>query len=170
MSRDQKFFDMYSLVIGVIAAITLAVFVLASKMSALTQGDYTRDVAEYKDAVAAQIRPVGQVYLAGEEHASSAPTLETQAAPEPVATVMSGPQVYNKACNACHGPGIAGAPVLGDAAQWVERIAQGRDVLNRHAIEGYNGSAGVMPPKGGNAALSDAEVEAAVAFMVDESQ
>lgn len=170
MSRDQKFFDMYSLVIGVIAAITLAGFVLASKISVITQGVYTRDVAEYKDAVAAQIRPVGQVYLAGEEHASSAPTVETQAASKPVATVMSGPQVYNKACNACHGPGIAGAPVLGEAAQWLARIAQGRDVLNRHAIEGYTGPAGVMPPKGGNAALSDAEVEAAVDFMVGEVQ
>jgi len=51
LSRDQKFFDMYSLVIGVSAAILLAFLVLAMKMSDLTQGVYTRDVAEYQAAV-----------------------------------------------------------------------------------------------------------------------
>jgi cytochrome c5 len=83
---------------------------------------------------------------------------------------MSGPQVYNSACLACHGAGIGGAPVVGDSAQWVERIAQGSDTLTAHAIQGYSGSAGYMPPKGGRMDLSDAEVEAAVDYMVSEVQ
>ena len=170
MSRDQKFFDMYSLVIGVLAAVALAIFVLAMKMSDITQGVYTRDAAEYQQAVADRIRPVGQVYLPGEEHASSGPKVETPAAPEPVATAMSGPQVYNTACLACHGAGIGGAPVLGDAAQWVDRIAQGSDTLKTHAIQGYTGSAGYMPPKGGRMDLSDDEISAAVDYMVSEAQ
>ena len=61
---------MYSLVIGVLAAVALAIFVLAMKMSDLTQGVYTRDAAEYQQAVAERIRPVGQVYMPGEEQAS----------------------------------------------------------------------------------------------------
>lgn len=170
MSRDQKFFDMYSLVIGVLAAVALAILVLAMKMSDLTQGVYTRDTAEYQEAVASRIRPVGEVYLPGEQHASAAPTVETPTAPEPVATVMTGPQVYNSACSACHGAGIAGAPILGDPAQWVERLAQGTDVLKQHAVLGFAGAAGVMPPKGGRVDLSDAEVEAAVDFMISEVQ
>ena len=170
MSRDQKFFDMYSLVIGVLAVIALVIFVVAAKMTDLTQAVYTRDAAEYQAAVQERIRPVGQVYLPGEEHAAEAPTVETRAEPEPVATAMSGPQVYNTACLACHGAGIAGAPVLGDASQWADRIAQGGDVLKQHAVQGYSGSAGYMPPKGGRMDLSDAEVEAAVDYMVSEAQ
>lgn len=169
MSRDQKFFDMYSLVIGVLAVITLVILVLAMKMSDLTQAVYTRDAAEYREAVADRIRPVGEVYLPGEEQDSAAPNVEATATPEPVATAMSGPQVYNTACLACHGAGIGGAPILGDAAQWVERIAQGADTLRIHAIEGFSGSVGYMPPKGGRLDLSDEEIAAAVDYMVDES-
>ena len=76
----------------------------------------------------------------------------------------------SSACLACHGAGIGGAPILGDAAQWVERIAQGPDTLRIHALEGYTGSTGTMPPKGGRIDLSDAEIEAAVDYMVGEVQ
>lgn len=160
---------MYSIVIGALILVAVAIFVFSMKMSDLTQGVYTRDAAEYKAAVADRIRPVGQVYLAGEEHESSSPTVETPAEPPPVATAMSGPQVYNTACLVCHGAGIGGAPVLGDAAQWQDRIAQGAATLKEHAVQGYTGSAGYMPPKGGRLDLSDAEVEAAVDYMVGES-
>ena len=82
---------------------------------------------------------------------------------------MTGPQVYNTACLACHSAGVGGAPVVGDASQWTDRIALGIDVLKQHAIEGYTGSAGVMPAKGGRIDLSDDEVDNAVDYMVDES-
>lgn len=170
MSRDQKFFDMYSLVIGVLAAVALAILVLAMKMSDLTQGIYTRDTAEYQAAVAERIRPLSQVYLPGEEQEASLPTVETVAEPEPVAAALSGPQVYNSACLACHAAGVGGAPVLGDATVWEPRIAQGVDVLKQHAIEGYTGSSGYMPAKGGRMDLSDAEIADAVEYMVGESQ
>ena len=170
MSRDQKFFDMYSLVIGVLAAAALAILVLAMKISDLTQGVYTRDVGEYQAAVDERIRPFGQVYLPGEEQEAEGPTVETAEEPAPVAAALSGPQVYNTACLACHGAGIGGAPVLGDADAWTARIAQGIDVLNDHAINGYTGSVGYMPAKGGRVDLSDEEVAAAVDYMVAESQ
>ena len=170
MTRDQSFFDKYSLVIGALAAFAITLLVVSIKMSDLTQGVYTRDAAEYKAAVAERIRPVGQVYRSGEEHESSAPTVETPAEPEPVATAMSGPQVYNTACLACHGTGIGGAPILGDAAQWADRLAQGADTLKEHAVQGYTGSTGYMPPKGGRLDLADAEIEAAVDYMVGEAQ
>ena len=160
---------MYSLVIGALVVIALGIFVLATKMSDRTQGVYMRDTAEYQAAVAERIRPVGQVYMPGEEQAASAPVAETVEAPEPVATAMTGAQVYNMACNACHGTGAAGAPILGNAEQWSERISQGVDVLRKHAIEGFAGSVGVMPPKGGFMNLSDAEVSDAVDYMIEES-
>ena len=149
---------MYSLVIGVLAAVALAILVLAMKLSDLTQGVYTRDVGEYQAAVEERIRPVGQVYLPGEEHSASVPVVKADAEPEPVAAALTGPQVYNSACLACHSAGVAGAPVVGNAAAWAPRIAQGVAVLTKHAIEGYTGSAGYMPAKGGRTDLSDAEI------------
>lgn len=170
MSRDQKFFDMYSIVIGGLVILGLAFFIVSMKMADLTQGIYVRDGAEYQAAIYERIRPLGQVYLAGEEHASSSPTVDTPADPEPVATAMSGPQVYNSACIACHGTGIGGAPMVGDKAQWAQRIAQGADILTQHALQGFAGATGYMPEKGGRLDLSDAEIEAAVDYMVNESQ
>ena len=169
MSRDQKFFDMYSLVIGVLAAGALAILVLAMKISDLTQGVYTRDGDEYQAAVAERIRPFGEVYLPGEEHAAAGPTVAAAEEPAPVEAALSGPQVYNQACLACHGAGIGGAPILGDADAWTARIAQGMDVLKDHAINGYTGSVGYMPAKGGRVDLSDEEVAEAVEYMVEES-
>ena len=71
---------------------------------------------------------------------------------------------------ACHGAGIAGAPKTGDAAAWEARIAQGQETLEDHAINGYQGATGYMPAKGGFAFLSDEDVAAAVAYMVEESK
>ena len=170
MSRDQKFFDMYSLVIGVLAAFTVGILVLAMEMSERTQGVYIRDIDEYQAKVAERIRPVGQVYMPGEEQQAAAPTVATIEKPEPVATALTGEQVYNSACLACHGAGIGGAPKVGDVAAWAPRIAQGPDILNDHAINGFSGNAGYMPPKGGRVDLSDQEVSDAVAYMVGESQ
>jgi cytochrome c5 len=81
-----------------------------------------------------------------------------------------GKGVFDKTCTACHTAGVTGAPKPGDKADWAPRIAQGTEVLYKHAIEGFTGSKGTMPPKGGNAALSDAEVKAAVDFMVAQSR
>ena len=168
MSRDQKFFDLYSLVIGALAAIALVILIVAMRVSEMTQGTFTRESDEYQEATAERIRPFGQVYLPGEEQEASAPAIETAAEPPPVAAALSGPQVYNAACLACHGAGIGGAPVLGDAAAWGPRIEQGVDVLKDHAINGYTGDLGFMPAKGGRTDLSDEEVAAAVDYMVGE--
>ena len=81
-----------------------------------------------------------------------------------------GKAIYEQACSACHAAGVAGAPKFGDAAAWKDRVAQGQDVLYTHAIQGYTGSAGVMPPKGGFANLSDDEVKAAVDYMVESAK
>ncbi len=83
---------------------------------------------------------------------------------------LLGRGVYDKACQTCHNTGIAGAPKVGDVSGWVDRIGQGMDTLNDHAINGYQGADGVMPAKGGNMALSDDDVVNAVAYMVESSR
>lgn len=168
MNRDQKFYDMYSLVLGVLGIIALLIYVGVSKLSDMTQGLYTTDSEEYQAAVADRIRPVGQVFLPGEEASAGRPVVSAAEPPDPVETMMSGPQVYNDACLVCHGAGVGGAPVLGDAGAWVARLDQGNDTLYLHAIEGYTGEAGYMPAKGARMDLSDDEVRAAVDYMIGE--
>lgn len=77
-----------------------------------------------------------------------------------------GKKVYGASCFACHGTGAAGAPKAGDKQAWTPRIAKGLPVLYKHAVHGFKGKTGFMPAKGGNAALSDTEVKAAVDYMV----
>jgi c(7)-type cytochrome triheme protein len=77
----------------------------------------------------------------------------------------AGAAVYVRACAACHGSGVGGAPRLGDAAAWAPKLKAGLAALQSSAI----GGKGAMPPKGGNASLPDADVRAAVAYMVDRA-
>ncbi len=81
-------------------------------------------------------------------------------------TSEEGKAVYDKACFACHATGVAGSPILGDKGAWAARIAQGADALYATALNGK----GAMPPKGGNMALEDAKVKAAVDYMMSQSQ
>jgi cytochrome c5 len=104
-----------------------------------------------KSAVEQRIQPVGQVYLAG---------AEPEKAAEPTGP-KSAEQVYQQACIACHGTGVLDAPKKGDAAAWAPRVAQGMDVLLKHAINGFN----AMPPKGTCMACSNDEIKAAIEFM-----
>ena len=95
-------------------------------------------------------------------------------APAPVADAAAdggkGAELFKKTCAMCHQTGVAGAPKLGDKADWGPRIGQGQDTLYKHAIEGFNGAKGAMPPKGGNPALSDDEIKVIVDFMVAKSK
>jgi|GEM_PF-1822190 Cytochrome c5 len=82
-------------------------------------------------------------------------------------TLALGQQVYRGDCYNCHDIGKKGAPRIADRAAWAPRLAQGTEVLIRHATEGYYGPAGdEMPARGGNDALTDAEVAAAVRYLV----
>lgn len=80
---------------------------------------------------------------------------------------LDGAVIYQNLCSACHQTGAGGAP-LPTSAAWAPRVAQGIDVLVKHAIEGYSGAAGVMPARGGNPALNDEQVRATVTYMVDQ--
>lgn len=101
---------------------------------------------------------------------AAAPAPAVAPAPVAVAENTVGKSVFGKTCAMCHAAGTAGAPKPGDKADWGPRIAQGMDVLHKHALEGFTGAKGVMPPRGAAATLTDDEVKAAVAFMVDQSR
>ncbi len=100
---------------------------------------------------------------------ASAPVAAAPAV-EPVAENTVGKSVFGKTCAMCHAVGAAGAPKPGDKADWEPRIAQGNEVLYKHALEGFTGAKGQMPAHGANAALSNEEVKAAVDYMVSLSR
>lgn len=172
-SQDQSFFNVFMVVIGAMVGIAVVLVITARVVAGNTQLAWVKADPAYAAAVDERTGPVGRVSITGEEPAPAAAPAAgaaSDAAPAEVAAVRSGEEVYNTACMACHGSGAAGAPKLGDAGAWKARIAQGADVLHKHAIEGFQGAAGFMPAKGGQVALPDAEVIAAVDFMAAKSR
>lgn len=77
-----------------------------------------------------------------------------------------GKEIYTKTCAACHATGVANAPKLGDKAAWAPRIQSGRDALVASVIKGK----GVMPPKAGNAGLSESDIKAAVDYLLSQTK
>jgi cytochrome c5 len=138
--------------------------------------------AQVRGAVAQMLEQAGlpvpaQAAAASGTASPPAPAPSTQPAasaqPSPAAAsgkpdLALGKQVYGQTCFACHGMGVAGAPKLGDAAAWKPRIGKGMETLVNHAIHGFQGSQGIMPPKGGNPSFSDQQIASAVAYMVSE--
>lgn len=93
-------------------------------------------------------------------------TAESASAPvapaAPVATASAnGEALYKQACQVCHAAGVAGAPKLGDKAAWSPRLTAGMDALYASVAKGK----GAMPPRGGAAQASDADLRAAVDYM-----
>ncbi|MCZ6831620.1 MAG: c-type cytochrome [Gammaproteobacteria bacterium] len=133
--------------------LTLAAVAVTST-SALAVSDKKR--AEIEE----RIKPVGEVCLQGDS--TCGVVMAASSGPR------SGEDVYNTACLACHSTGAGGAPILGDAAAWADRIAKGVDALYDSGINGLAGTG--MIAKGGCMNCSDEEVHAAVDFMLGASQ
>ncbi len=168
MAQDQKLIDKGPFAVAVLAAIAVAFAVLGVTLTSFMKGPDIRGDAELRASVEDRIRPFGRVKLPGEELAPGELQVNEMPPAEPVATLLTGPQVYNEACIACHGTGIGGAPTLENGATWEPRVAQGMDTLYLHALEGYTGSAGYMPPKGARLDLSEQEISDAVDYMLSQ--
>lgn len=103
---------------------------------------------------------------------SPSPVVVETSTPAPAAAPINeaGKKIYGATCSMCHAAGVGGAPKPGDKADWAPRIAQGMDTLYKHAQEGFTGSKGMMPARGGSPSLKDEDIKAAVDFMVDQSR
>ncbi len=147
------------LIIVVVLAfvVPIALIVLLSQ---LVTGS-AKPARDNDSAVLARIKPIGEIVLAGNEPAAAAAPA-AGAAPAVAAGPADGKKVYDTTCVACHAVGAAGAPKFADKEAWAPRIKTGMDALYASVLKGKN----AMPPKGGNAGLSDAEIKAAVDYMV----
>lgn len=157
------------------AEITRAVVYMANKAG----GKFEEPKAEAPKA--AEAKPEAAAPAATAVPAAAAPAAATPAAAAPAAAPAApaaapapatpaasaasseeGKKVYDASCMVCHGTGVAGAPKYGDKGAWAPRVAAGEDTLVKHAIDGIR----AMPPRGGNANLSDAQVRAAVEHLM----
>lgn len=116
-------------------------------------------IALYPNLIA-RIQPVGRVCFEGETCDVTARAASASADGSP----RDGATVYNAVCQTCHGAGLLGSPILGDAGAWGPRIGKGTETLYTHAIQGFN----AMPAKGG-ADIPDEEVQNAVDYMISEA-
>jgi cytochrome c5 len=117
-----------------------------------------------------QTTPTPVAPTPAESPAAQAEQAQLQVPPQQEVDRQMGEQVYQNSCASCHEQGIAGAPAQGNREQWEPRLAKGYETLVVNSIQGFQGNMGVMPPRGGNANLSDEEVAAAVAYMMEINQ
>lgn len=168
--QDTHFFNTFSLVIGLLVAVAIALFALARTVASHTQEKQVLAEQEYLKGVDERLQPFARVAVAGQDNSALKIEATSPAGAAGPAMPKTGTELFEQACKACHGAGIAGAPKVGDKANWGPRIAKGKNVLYDHAIHGFTGSAGMMPAKGGRTDVSDDLVKQAVDHMVELEQ
>jgi cytochrome c5 len=166
---DSAFLKHFAMLIGFLVVVALVLMALAAHI----YGDHPPPQNPDKQKLVEQrIAPVGAVYAGdtGRAAMQAAADAAAKAAAAQVAYGGStdGKTIFGNLCQSCHLAGVAGAPKVGDKAAWAPRVAEGIATLIKHATEGYTGKTGIMPAKGGNPALNDAQIKATVEWMVDQ--
>ena len=171
-STDKVFLRHFSMVIGFLALVMIGLILLAMHI-------YNNHPApprpEAQQEIAARIAPVAGVYAGDTGRAAlvAAQDAAKKAAESQVAYggTLDGKTIFDNLCTTCHTNAATGAPSIHDKAAWAPRVAQGLDTLVKHAIDGYSGKDGkgaLMPAKGGNPSLTDAQVKATVEWMLSQ--
>jgi cytochrome c5 len=170
--HDTHFFNVFSMVIGLLVTITIVLFALARVVASHTQEANVLTEPGYTRSVAARIGDPEREAVAGQDNSALAIKAETPAGAGSAVPAMpkNGTELFEQTCSVCHGQGIAGAPKAGDKAAWAPRLAEGKAMLYQHALQGFQGKTGVMPPKGGRTDLPDDLVKQAVDHMMQMAQ
>ena len=171
--QDTHFFNVFSMVIALLIVVAIGLFAFARIVASRTQDVQVFTEADYSKNVQARLAPPSQEAIAGHDNTALAIKQEGPAAAgsaSPQGLPKTGKELFEQTCSACHGQGIAGAPKAGDKAAWGPRIAEGKATLYEHALQGFQGKTGVMPPKGGRTDAPDDLVKQAVDYMVGLAQ
>ncbi|MDS4029570.1 MAG: c-type cytochrome [Candidatus Contendobacter sp.] len=151
-TTDKSVVTTLVVLISALVLLAAVLFMVAALMGVV--GNIAPDDGSRKQAaVLERIKPVAQVSFT---------------VPKPAASTelkLSGQEVYNKVCAACHAAGVMGAPKVGAKDQWEPRFAQGLDTLVKHSVTGIR----AMPPKGGGSSLTEANLKDAVVYMLGET-
>ena len=164
--EDKIFFRNYAIIILSLIVMIAALLMIARDIG--IEEDEASLAARPPADPAVNTAPVGELRLQGE--LAAPPAAARRASRAGARPANLGEIVYAGLCVTCHNGAIPNFPRVGDKAEWAPRIAQGRALLYEHAIVGFTGARGVMPARGGNPALSDEEVRAAVDYMIRHSR
>jgi len=145
---------------------------LIAMLTQLVTGSASTGKDQTEAAIAKRLKPAGELVVDPNQPAPTAP-VNVAAVPAPAPAGKAAPaaagsdsgkgkSIFDTTCMACHATGAAGAPKIGDKAAWAPRLKEGMPAVYGIAMKGK----GAMPPKGGNLSLSDADVKAAVDYMV----
>ena len=163
---DLEFLKKFSMVIGFLVVLTFGLMIVAYFVHVSLPQDVPEAVMQRTEA---RIAPVGAVYAgstgAARQAAANAAAAAQAASQVAYGGTTDGSVIYGQLCTGCHTSGAGGAPTL-TAAGMGARAGKGKDTLYKHAIEGFTGTAGVMPAKGGNPALTDEQVKVTVDWML----
>lgn len=170
-THDSVFLKKFSLVIGFLVLLTLGLILFARHLNHLLPHEPS---PQAKAQQAARIAPVGSVFAGKEGVAGQIAAADAmKAAATSTAAyggTLDGKVIYDSLCTGCHTSGAGGAPMLNAAGIGARVAQQGLEELVKKAIEGYTGTSGVMPAKGGNPALTDEQVHKTVEWMVEQSK
>ncbi len=170
-NHDLVFLKHFSMVIGFLVLVALGLIVGAHFLNGVIPPEVT---PEAKKQLEARIAPVGAVYAgatgAAQQAAAAAAAAAAASSQVAYGGTTDGKTIYDNLCTACHTSGAGNAPVL-TAAGFGARASKGVETLYKHAIEGFTGpDGGIMPPKGGNPALTDEQIHATVDWMLAQSK
>jgi len=165
--NDTHFFNVFSVVLGLLVTFAILMFALARYVGKHHQNAQLQQDSMMEHSIEARTAIPARIAVAGQDNSALVIAPVSSGGAKVVAvSFKDGTEVFEGACKACHGLGIAGAPKAGDHAAWAPRIAKGKNTLYEHALKGFTGTAGVMPPKGGRTDVSDDLIKAAVDHMV----
>jgi cytochrome c5 len=164
--QDSHFFNIFSMVIGVLMVVAIVLFALARVIGNATQVPETYADKSYLQGVEERIQPMVRVAIAGQDNSALAIKGLAQTIEIKLEVPKDGPGLYDAVCKTCHETGLAGAPKTGDRGAWGPRVAQGTPLMYEHAIKGYTGKAGAMPAKGGRTDLNDELIKAGVDYLI----
>jgi cytochrome c5 len=168
---DLDFLKRFSMVLAFLASVTVCLILFAHHLN----GQMKRDAdPAAEQRVISRIAPIGEVYAGATGAAAQADAIKAaaSAAASQVAYggTMDGSVIFGNLCTGCHTAGAGGAPKLNAAGIGARMAEQGMATLISKAISGFKGNVGVMPPKGGNPALTDDQIKATVTWMVSQSK
>ena len=165
--NDSQFFNVFSVVLGLLVTFAILMFALARYVGKHHQNVQVQADPMMQESIQTRTAVPARVAVAGQDNSALTIAPVSAASANVIAvSFKDGTEVFEGACKACHGLGIAGAPKVGDHAVWAPRIAKGKSTLYEHAIKGFTGTAGVIPPKGGRTDVSDELIKAAVDHMI----
>jgi cytochrome c5 len=165
--HDSHFFNVFSVVLGLLVAFAIGVYAFAHYVGKREQVAHVLIDPRMQQSVEQRVANPARVAVAGQDNSALKIAPVSAAATATVAVVLTnGAEVYENVCKNCHGGAMPGVPKAGDKAVWGPRIAKGKPTLYEHALKGFTGPAGVMPPKGGRADVSDDLVKQAVDHLI----